>query len=285
MTDISEDTQAQLAALADGTLEPERARRLREEMARSPSLAAALEEQQAALSALAAVAQAEAPTSLRDSLVAQISAASAGSRANSRRGAAALDGRPRRRRGLRTPRISIARSGSRLASAGAIALGAIGVGLAFALTGQLGPTLGRAVALTQRPAGVSTRPLPVGPARRADRLDADVDGVSFPDWRRRFGWRATGMRSVRLAGRPTTAVYYSYEIGAAKQRLGYAIVSGAPISIGGGRVVVRHGVDYRLLSVHGVPTVTWRRGGHTCVIAGPRLTSSALIALASSRAS
>jgi anti-sigma factor RsiW len=63
---ISEADEADLVALADGRLDPARERELTERLIAEPELAAAFEQQQRGLNALAAAAaQASAPPSLR----------------------------------------------------------------------------------------------------------------------------------------------------------------------------------------------------------------------------
>ena len=91
----------------------------------------------------------------------------------------------------------------------AMALAAI-VGVAIALlTGggaQQRPSVGEASALTLRAA---TMAAPSESATHAAQLDAAVDGVAFPYWQERFGWRATGARTDTVGGRGVTTVFYS----------------------------------------------------------------------------
>ncbi len=112
-------------------------------------------------------------------------------------------------------------------------------------------------------------------------LTENVDGVAFPYWKGRFGWRASGARSDTIDGRTVRTVFYADAHG---QRIGYAIVAGTPAPAANGGVVVwRHGAPYRLLSEHGVTSVVWLRSGRLCVVAGRGVSSSTLLALASWR--
>lgn len=280
MREIPEELQAELAALADGTLEAASSERLRARVERSPALAAALQHQQRALAAMRVAESAVAPASLREAVQRLGAEAAARDRDGSIADAnpAVTGAEPAADPDAHPPRRILwrpSRSGRPLASAGACALAAVAIVLAVVFTGASGPTIAGAVALTQRHA---TKPARVQPAS-AYRIAASVDGVHFPRWARQFGWRATGERVAHVGGRPATAVYYAK----ADRHLGYAILAGAPLLASGGRTVSRGGVRYRLLTVDHVPAITWQRDGHTCVIAGHGVSSATLIALASRR--
>jgi hypothetical protein len=98
------------------------------------------------------------------------------------------------------------------------------------------------------------------------RLATAVEGLAFPDWRKAFGWRATGRRGDRIANRAVTTVFYRYS---KARELGYAIVAGPPLRPAAGRVVVRGGARYRVVTRAGRTTVTWTQARHTCVIDAP----------------
>lgn len=174
----------------------------------------------------------------------------------------------RRRWALRRRQLGL--TGVAVAIAAVVALA-----LALAPSGGGGPTLADAVTLTQRPAALAA---PEESTSGRGRLTASVDGVSFPYWEQRYGWRATGERAGTVGERTARAVYYTNPHG---RRVGYAIVAGSALPARGGRVVRRHGVPYRLMSVHGVATVTWLRDGHTCVLAGRGVRPATLVKLAS----
>src|SRR6478752_5157380 len=71
MTDLSPDIEAELAALADGSLEPERRERVLERVRASPELGAALAEQHQAVAVTAAVGV-RAPEALRGQVEAML---------------------------------------------------------------------------------------------------------------------------------------------------------------------------------------------------------------------
>jgi hypothetical protein len=149
--------------------------------------------------------------------------------------------------------------------------------LALSGGGSSALSLSRASALTLRAA--TTAPPSENPRARGA-LSETVDGVAFPYWKGRFGWRASGARSDRIDGRAVSTVFYANGRG---QRIGYAIVAGPAPTASSGAVVWRAGTPYRLLSEHGVESVVWLRSGHLCVVAGRGVSSVTLLALASWR--
>lgn len=163
----------------------------------------------------------------------------------------------------------------RLGFAGALAVAAIAAALVVGLSGGSGLTLRKAVALTLRPA---TAGAPAQDPHNQTELAANVEGVWFPYWDDRFGWRATGARTDRVDGREVRTVFYAAGHG---QWVGYAIVAGSAPSVGGGVVRRRGGTSYRFLSEDGASVVTWMRDGHLCVVTGHGVTDATLMALAS----
>lgn len=163
--------------------------------------------------------------------------------------------------------------------AGATALAAVAaVAIAAGLTGgtSSGLSLRQTSTLTLRGA---TAPAPAERPGNRGQLAAAVDGISFPYWEERFGWRSTGARSDRLDGRTVTTVFYQDRRG---RRLGYAIVAGAPAPrLSGGAVAWRGGVPYRLLTENGVQVIVWLRNGHLCVVSGRGVDAATLLRLAS----
>ena len=180
--------------------------------------------------------------------------------------------------------------------------------LGGALNGRLRPTLaamavaaiaGAALALLTG-GGTHHAPQPVGPSlstasrltlsaattgaprenpTNAKQLNVAVDGVAFPYWKERFGWRATGTRTDTIGGRAVTTVFYA---GPRGKRIGYAIVGGTPAPASGGGTLVWHrGVPYRLRQVGSVPVVTWQREGRLCVLSGRGVSGATLVRLAS----
>jgi hypothetical protein len=178
--------------------------------------------------------------------------------------------RPRRRRRRSARPFAV---GGALALA-VVAAAALVVGLAGGGASTL--TVREAAALSRRSA---TMAAPAENPRNGAQLAAAVDGVAFPYWEERFGWRSTGARSDRLAGRTVTTVFYANARG---QRIGYAIVAGTPAPhVSGGAVAWRDGTPYRLLSEGASQVVTWQRDGRLCVVSGRGVTGATLLRLAS----
>jgi hypothetical protein len=126
--------------------------------------------------------------------------------------------------------------------------------------------------------GRATSAAPAESPSRRTQLAAAVEGVAFPYWGERFGWRSTGSRSDRLGGREVRTVFYGDQAG---QRIGYSIVAGAPApQIAGGTIRWRGGSPYRLTTIGGDRVVTWVRDGHLCIVAG-RVSGATLVMLAS----
>jgi hypothetical protein len=180
----------------------------------------------------------------------------------------------------RSPRRGLGRfSALGLASAGAVAAAVVVVVIAVGLGGGgSAPTVsfGQAAASTLRAA---TPPAPPESQTHHAQLAVAVDGVPFPYWSERFGWRSTGSRTDRVDGRSITTVFYGDSSG---RRIGYAILAGTPAPrVGGGVIIWRGGVSYRLLNENGAAVVTWLRNGHLCVVSGRGVSSATLLGLAS----
>jgi hypothetical protein len=180
----------------------------------------------------------------------------------------------------RSPRRGVRRfSHLGLASAGATAAAVLAVAI---LVGQGGGGSAQTVSFNQAAASTlrtGTLPAPGENQAHHAQLAVAVDGVPFPYWSERFGWRSTGMRTDRVDGRLVTTVFYSDSSG---RRIGYAILAGTPApKAGGGVVAWSGGVSYRLLNEHGVAVVTWLRDGHLCVVSGRGVSSATLLRLAS----
>lgn len=162
----------------------------------------------------------------------------------------------------------------------AMAVAAI-VGAALALLTGPGPhrTPGPSVSAASRlTLSAATTGAPRESSAHATQLDVAVDGVSFPYWKERFGWRASGTRTDTIGGRSVTTVFYA---GPRGQRIGYAIVAGTPApATSGGTVVWHGGTAYRLQRVGGVPVLTWQRHGRLCVLSGRAISTATLVRLA-----
>ncbi|MBV9803229.1 MAG: hypothetical protein JO130_08575 [Solirubrobacterales bacterium] len=208
-----------LTRLADGTLDASRREPLERLLTASPDLRADLREQRRAVAALRAAGRFEqAPVAVR---------------VHHR----ALAGRARRRGPTRT-------------------VGLVGATAAL-LWAVVSLSGGQAALTVAQAATIAVRPVTASVAEPRDGQTAlpgvRAAGLTFPYWGDRFGWRATGMRTDRLDGRPLTTVFYRR--GAAS--IAYTIVAGPALPArlttwtDGGRTIV-----------------TWTRRGHTCVLSG-----------------
>jgi hypothetical protein len=164
-------------------------------------------------------------------------------------------------------RAQPARRRRRLGPAGSLAAvcAAAAAALVISLNGAGGaPSVLATVALA---GGGPTLPAPAVDAGNRNLLDAELDGVPFPEWNERFRWRATGARRDDIEGRPATTVYYDNPRGA---RAAYTIVGGAAIDPPeGARTVRQNGVDLHVLRRGAQRIVVWYRDGHTCVMSAP----------------
>jgi anti-sigma factor RsiW len=252
MTDQSQLPEAELAALADGSLPADRRAQLRAQIEASPELASALADQERAVTMLRALDE-PAPAALR-------------ARVREMTDAAKQNARPRRasrwRRSLFVP----------AATALAVAVAALIVLLGSG--GSSAPTVPQTahVALA-----AATSPAPPEDPAHNGQLRLGVDGIAFPYYGQSAGWEATGARTDTIGGRRIVTVFYMEQ----GHRVGYAIVSGPPLAVGGGKVIMEGGVSYRVQHTGRALLVTWRQAGHTCVIAGQRVNSATLLALAS----
>jgi anti-sigma factor RsiW len=239
------DELADLCALADGSLPDERRAEVEARVAASSELQELLERQRQAVLATGALASDEPSPSLRAAVQ-------------------PLAARPRGGRRV-VPRVAFA---GVLASAAAVVA-------AVLLSGGPGaPTVADAARLATEPAA---QPAPAAAGTAGTRLAIGLEGVAFPDFASAYGWQAVGVRRGRIDGRDAIVVYYRKD----GRRLAYAIVAGSGLAVpSGGQTEVRRAVPYKAVRLNDRLVVTWRRGGHTCVLVGdaPR---SELVRLAS----
>jgi len=187
-----------------------------------------------------------------------------------------------RERAAKNPRVSFWRRHSRRLTAAAGAAAALAA-VAIALDSGTGNPTEPSQAKVQTAARLDpTEPAPAAIGGTPPVLDVKVGGHNFPDWTKKFGWRATGHRRDELSGRTVTTVFYRNPKGA---RLGYAVVHGAPLDDPApGRRLTRDGQAYNVVRTGRQTTVTWTQGGHTCVIvASSTVPESKLVDLAASR--
>jgi anti-sigma factor RsiW len=250
MKDNAPDIYADLAALADGNLPPERGEQVQALAAASPQLAARLAEQRRVASLLGSIDD-SAPPSLQHAIEVM-----------------AGEAKPRRGRVPRSRRWSLAGVGA-LAGAAVIALV-----LALSTSTPGLPSVPQAARLALRPATVASPR--ESPSNRA-LLASSVDGIAYPYWGKRFGWKTAGARTDRLGGRMITTVFYT---NSRAERIGYSIVAGDALALPSGHVVWQAGVQFRLLQSGGATVLTWRRAGHTCILTAKGVSSGTMLALA-----
>ena len=237
---ISEADEAALAALADGKLDPEREEALFARFTTEPALLEAYERQQRGLAAItAAAADVSAPLALR-TRVAELE-------------------RPAPRERRRLPRFRLAL----IPAAGLAAAVAIVV-----LMTSGGPTVDSMLAAATRPPLAAVTLDPGTPQL----LKQQVDGVRFPDYRAKLGWRAEGTRTDTIRGRDTRTVSYTRD----GRRVAYTIVGGEQLPW----PQDAKGTTFRTFEKDGRTVVTWRRLGHTCVLSAEDVPEDTLLALA-----
>jgi hypothetical protein len=216
---------------------------------------------------------------------ARLAATPAGARAlaTNRRVAGALRGRGpaapetlrRRVRAAETPRPR------RLAwLAPATAAAALLVAAVLVLGGLLAgtPSVEQAAALAARSA---TEPTPPAVAGQPELLARDVEGVTFPEWGKKFGWHADGARTDEIAGRRAVTVFYRHQ----DHRIGYTIVSGDPLEVPANAHRMRvNGLDLAIYHDGHRTVAVFERGGHTCILAGHVIHHDTMPKLASWRA-
>jgi len=232
---------ADLAAAADGTLDPARQAEIEAMAAEDAELADALERQRRAVSLIrGATGAIEAPLALRERL-----------EADRQRLA-----RPRARRRW----FSVALAGA----AAAVVL------LAVVLAAPGGPTVEEAAAFATAP------PTAPAPSAQGAELDLSQDGLAFPAWVEKFGWEATGSRTDELDGRSTTTVFYAKE----GKTLAYTIVGGDALDAPDGTVIEAEGTPVTVFEDGGRRIATWEREGNTCVLSGEGVDAAKLADLA-----
>jgi hypothetical protein len=245
---LSDDELADLARLADGTLPADRRAEVEARVAASPQLSRMVERQAAALEALRRTTDTGAPARLRAEI-------------DRRHGAGRAAGGGRRKVAIR----------------GAIAAtAAAALALALVLPGALqgGPSVPDAAALARKP---PSQAAPAGVRGTPQLLRASVDGVPFPNYAAKFGWKPASARRDDLSGRRATTVYYKK----GARRIAYTIVSGDALDPpSDARLTARGGVKYRAFRDHGRTVLTWQRGGHTCVLSATAVGRDELIELA-----
>jgi hypothetical protein len=246
-------TARELVSLADGSLPPARRDGVEQAVAASPELRASVAAQRWVLSNVHNLSADEpAPATLRARL--------------------ALAQSP-------TRRPAAARRLARAFKGAAVTLAAVAI-IAILMIGERAtgfPSVADAAVLAAR-TPQATIPEPRDGSVTLPHLSAA--GLPYPYWEDRFGYKATGVRRDRLAGRSATTVFYTR----GGRRIAYTIISGPPIPAGGStHDTTRNGTLLRDFTIDGRLVVTWLRDGHTCVLTSTRTPLSWLLLLASSK--
>ncbi|HEX4008515.1 MAG TPA: hypothetical protein VHX62_00820 [Solirubrobacteraceae bacterium] len=257
MTDQPDINEAELARLADGSLPDSRQAELRSQVQGSTELAAALAEQERAVSMLRALDQ-PAPARLRAQIEAMTGADGADESAPAARRARRRLARPRWRPAFVLP--------------GATALAAVAAAIVVLVSG--GTTAPTVPVATNLALAAATLPPPAVSHSQPAELKFGVDGIAFPNWES-AGWNASGARADHVGGRQIKTVYYT----AHGTRVGYAISSGSALAGARGATVDQYGVQFTMGRQGAARSITWLRDGHTCVVAARGVSYKALLTL------
>jgi hypothetical protein len=159
--------------------------------------------------------------------------------------------------------------------AGVAALLVVAVVVVLSLSGPAGPSVGQAAEIAQLPAN---EPTPARDRTTPALLEKRLEGVAFPDWSKKFGWRPNGARTDRLDGRRAETVFYTHH----GHRIGYTVISGKPLEPpDGAQTLRRNGVEIQRYMDGDRTVVTFRRGGLTCILSGHVIHANTPLELAS----
>jgi hypothetical protein len=177
----------------------------------------------------------------------------------------------RRPAARRFPSLHLAGAATALAGAAALVLG---LGLIGGDDRTERPTISQAALLALRS---TPGPAPAEDERHPVLVRAGIDGLRFPYWDDAFGLEATSVRRDHLGARAAMTVAYRGK----GQRIGYMIVAGPALAAPDGARRVRRGsLGLAVFRRHGAQIVTWRRAGHTCVLASRSAGAARLLRLA-----
>ena len=238
---LTEAQMADLSALADGSLVPERSAEVQALVESTPEMRAYFERER--------------------QLVARLQAARAADRAP-----LALRERIERDRNRAPGR---ARLWPRALPGAAGALAVVAVVLALVLgSGGAAPTIAGTARLADR--GPSSGAPALDPSDPS-KLTTRVGSLAFPAQEQ--GMHAVGVRNDRLAGRRVVTVYYAGQAGS----VAYSIVATPALSESG--PYWPRGGAYHVFKLDGRHVIVWRYKGHTCVISSSNVPAKALPAL------
>jgi len=251
--ELSAEDEAELVAYVDGRLDAERRGRVQARAASDPSFAAALARQREGREAITRAAERTgAPLALR--------------------GRVERLGARGRRHGVRGPSARTRLGGIRRPAAG-LAVAAVAAVLAAVVLVGSGPAVDDVLAAATRP---PTAAVGVVPAQ-SKVLREHYDGIAFPNYAGKFGWKASGTRTDEIGGRPTRTVFYEKD----GRRIAYTVVGGEALSEpGDASRATRDGTVLRALEMEGRTVVTWERRGHTCVLSSKDVPRAELLDLA-----
>jgi hypothetical protein len=173
------------------------------------------------------------------------------------------------------------RSQRRRWTLGGSLIGAVGaLALAIVLATGGGTTAPTVAQAAQFAALGPAAPAPAVDSAHPGLLKRSVGGVQYPSWQDEFPWKASGVRTDKIKGRNSVTVFYDNPAG---DRIGYTIVDGKALDEPSGQKTLDQGDEHYVVLRSGDRTiVTWRRGGHTCILSGPsKVPTDRLLALAS----
>lgn len=251
-TEPSRRELADLSALADGSLAPERRDEVQGRIAASPELSALYANERRVVELLGEPSnRPPAPAPLRARIDAERSTT-----ATRRRRSAVYGG----------------------ALAGALAVLVLALVLLIPSGGPGALSVSEAAALTAR--GVSSAAPAPDPSAPGVKLSRNIEDVYFPNWAGQFGWTAVGQRVDYVGGRRAVTVFYDWK----GQRIAYTIVAAPALGQPSAPVTQLNGTTLRTFTVSGRHVVTWRRAGHTCVLSGDGVPVAVLQTLAAWKA-
>jgi hypothetical protein len=237
---------AELSALVDGSIDPTRRHAVEQWIAGSPHLRALYERERASVERLGLAATERAPTRLRWRLEGQRPHVAA---------------RPRWK-----PAYAV------LAGALAAAIAAAALLLPGGTPGS--PSVSQAAQLALR--GPSAPAPAVDPSDPRTKLARRLQGLYFPNWSGKLGWRPAGVRSDLLGGRKAVTVYYQRR----GMTVAYTIVAAPALEQPPTPVMHLGAFALQTFNLSGRSVVTWRRAGHTCVISASGVPTHVLERLA-----
>lgn len=167
----------------------------------------------------------------------------------------------RAERGPQRRRRKLTLAGGFAAAAAAVAIAVVAI-LPSETPGS--PTIVQAASLATR---ASMGPAPAPTAAEPKLLAASQDGVPFPNYVAKFGWKSAGTRTDTVDGHAARTVFYEKN----GKRIGYTILGGSFVDHpGDARSSIREKTKLWSYDAGGRLAVTWKRRDHTCILSGDR---------------